>query len=121
MERIALTMRLCSMRPPTTQSKGASITPTGFVGGDYAGKQRLEYAISPLLSNGLSRFLSAIDHAAVMRYRLNGVKYRDTILELAIPSPFTEKGKRAMFLQCPRRQPGRASTVTIIAGTSWQR
>jgi hypothetical protein len=49
------------------------------------------------------------------------VKYLDTILELAMPSPFTEKGKRAMFLQCPRRQPRRASTVTIIAGTSWQK
>ena len=73
MERIALTMRLCSMHPPTTHSKGASNTPTGFVSGDYAGKQRLEYAISPLLSNDLAGFSSAIDDAAIMRYRPNGV------------------------------------------------
>ena len=103
MERIALTMRLCSMRPPTTHSKGASNTPTGFVSGDYAGKQRLEYAISPLLSNGLSRFFSAIDHAAVMRrgHALRPqrfAKHLDTFLELAMHSPFTEKGKCRMAL-----------------------
>ena len=87
MERVALMKRLC-MRPPTTHLNGASNTPADSYG-DYACKEWLERDFA----SGLLRFFSAIDHAAVMRY--GTVCTTGTFLELAMHSPFTEKGDYA--------------------------